>query len=123
MTLDRHLAALDLLRARPFGAHGHHLAELAPGDSADPEQAEAERTALTELLAARWGPPDHVGLASLLLRAERGEPIPEPWHLLSASLPDVELWRVEGRWVALGLIGAAEDAYRLVVCVTVIDPP
>ncbi|MFJ6354566.1 hypothetical protein ACIQKB_34580 [Streptomyces sp. NPDC092046] len=127
MPLDRHLAALDLMRARPFGDRAHHVAELAPGDAprdpATAERAEAERTALAGLLAARWGPPDRFGLGSLLLRAERGERIPEPWDLLSSSVPDVELWRVEGRWIALGLLGAAEDAYRLLVCVTDVDPP
>ncbi|MEV7277800.1 hypothetical protein [Streptomyces sp. NPDC093111] len=127
MTPDRHLAALDLLRARPFGDRAHHLAELATGDAAaDPDpagQAEAERTALAGLLAARWGPPDRLALGSLLLRAERGERMPEPWDLLSASVPDVELWRVERRWIALGLLAAAGDTYRLLVCVTEVDPP
>ncbi|MFC8507917.1 hypothetical protein ACFU3J_31015 [Streptomyces sp. NPDC057411] len=126
MSLDRHLAALDLLRARPFGDRAHHLAELAvetaPGSPADAEQAEAERTALAGLLAARWGPPDHVGLGSLLLRAERGERIPQPWDLLSETVPEVELWRVEGRWLALGL-PAGDETYRLLVCVTTVDPP
>ncbi|GAA2812632.1 hypothetical protein [Streptomyces showdoensis] len=127
MTLDRHLAALDLLRDRPFGDRAHHLAELAigdtPGGAVDAEGADAERTALAGLLAARWGPPDRLGLGSLLLRAERGERMAEPWGLLSTSVPDVELWRAEGRWIALGLVGAAEDAYRLLVCVTEVDPP
>ncbi|MEU6932677.1 hypothetical protein AB0A05_26370 [Streptomyces sp. NPDC046374] len=123
MTLERHLAALDLLRARPFGERAHHLAELAPADPAAAGQTEAERTALAGLLTARWGPPDRYGLGSLLLRAERGERIPEPWSLLSCSVPDVELWRAEGRWIALCLLGAAEDTHRLLVCVTEVDPP
>lgn len=130
MTLDRHLAALDLLRDRPFGDHAHHLAELAtdadPDGFADAEQAEAERTALAGLLAARWGPPERLGLGSLLVRAERGERIPAPWGLLSESVPDVELWRAEGRWIALGLLGllgTGEGEHRLLVCVTTVDPP
>ncbi|MER8045532.1 hypothetical protein [Streptomyces sp. NPDC094032] len=127
MTLERHLAALDRLRARPFGDGAHHLAELAtgdaPADATDAEQAEAERAALAGLLTARWGPPDRFALGTLLLRADRGERLPQPWDLLSASVPDVELWRVERRWIALGLLGAAGDAYRLLVCVTEVDPP
>ncbi|MEU8759344.1 hypothetical protein [Streptomyces sp. NPDC048659] len=123
MSLDRHLAALDLLRDRPFGDRAHHVAELATAVPADAGQAEAERTALAGLLAARWGPPDRLGLGTLALRAERGEPLPEPWALLSTAVPDVELWRVGGRWIALGLTGAEGESPALLVCVTEVDPP
>ncbi|MET9952701.1 hypothetical protein ABZ135_14290 [Streptomyces sp. NPDC006339] len=122
MTLARHVATLDLLRGRPFRDGGHHLAELAAADASE-EQTEAERAALAELLAARWGPPDRLGLGSLPLRAERGERIPAPWDLLGEAVPDVELWRADGRWIALGLVRSAEDAYRILVCVTAVDPP
>ncbi|GAA3398168.1 hypothetical protein [Streptomyces roseoviridis] len=122
MTLARHVATLDLLRGRPFRDGGHHLAELAAADASE-EQTEAERTALAELLAARWGPPDRLGLGTLLLRAERGERIPAPWDLLSETAADIELWRADGRWIALGVVRAAEDTHRILVCVTAVDPP
>ncbi|MEU8519088.1 hypothetical protein [Streptomyces sp. NBC_01216] len=139
MTLARHLAAIDLLRARALPEAGYHLAESAVADAVTPEeqpgewgldQAEAECDALALLLAARWGPPRPFALPHLLLpRSEAGEEeteeIPDPWGLLTASLPDLRLWRPDDRgpWVALGLTGSAQDGFRLVVCVTEIDPP
>ncbi|MFJ3905586.1 hypothetical protein [Streptomyces sp. NPDC090025] len=121
-TLARHVAALDLLRGRPFRDGGHHLAELAPADPSE-EQAEAERTALGGLLTGRWGPPQHLGLGSIPLRAARGEHIPRPWDLLGDAVPDIELWRAEGRWIALGVVRTAQDEHRILVCVTTVDPP
>ncbi|MFF3316307.1 hypothetical protein ACFYV5_12450 [Streptomyces sp. NPDC003035] len=131
MTLAQHLDTVDLLRARAFAADGYHLAELA---LADPRggRAEVEREALALLLADRWGPPDHIGLFGLLHRYGAGEAIPRPWDLLCTSLPDVQLWWVDGRWIVLGTRGddgaseedrAAGAAVRLLVCVTEVDPP
>ncbi|MFJ7066130.1 hypothetical protein [Streptomyces sp. NPDC101115] len=122
MTLARHVAALDLLRGRPFRDGGHHLAELSAADASE-EQTEAERTALAGRLADRWGPPQHIGLGSLLLRSERGEHIPAPWDLLSETAADVELWRADGRWIVLGVVRTGEDEHRILVCVTAVDPP
>ncbi|MEV5972791.1 hypothetical protein [Streptomyces sp. NPDC051921] len=121
MSLARHVETVDLLRGRPFRDGGHHLTELAAADASE-SQAEAERTALADLLAARWGPPQHLGLGTVRLRAARGEHIPAPWDLLSAA-PDVELWRTDGRWIVLGVVRATQEEHRILVCVTVVDPP
>ncbi|MFG3346417.1 hypothetical protein ACGF1Z_15290 [Streptomyces sp. NPDC048018] len=122
MSLARHVETVDLLRGRPFRDGGHHLTELAAADASE-EQTEAERSALAGHLAARWGPPQHVGLGTVRLRAARGEPVPAPWDLVSAAAPDVELWRTDGRWIALGVVRATEDEHRILLCVTVVDPP
>ncbi|WP_137990702.1 hypothetical protein [Streptomyces vilmorinianum] len=122
MTLAQHLATVDLLRARAFPADGYHLAELAVEDPRA-EQAEAEREALALLLADRWGPPDHLGLYGLLHRYGAGEAIPRPWDLLCTALPEVQLWRADGRWIVLGTPEEAGAPARLLVCVTEVDPP
>lgn len=122
MTLAQHLAALDLLRARAFPEEGYHLAELAVGAPSE-EQAEAEREALALVLAGRWGPPALVGLSSMLARHGEGEAIPRPWDLLCTSVPDIQLWRVGDRWVALGLARWDAAGFRLVACHTEVDPP
>ncbi|MCT4353651.1 hypothetical protein M5362_10980 [Streptomyces sp. Je 1-79] len=122
MTLAQHLAALELLRARAFPEEGYHLAELAVEEPTE-EQAEAEREALALLLGSRWGPPRLVSLYSLLARAGGGEEIPAPWGLLCASVPDIQLWRVDARWVALAHARLGEDGHGLLACVTEVDPP
>lgn len=122
MTLARHLAALDLLRARPFPEEGYHLTELAVEEPTE-EQAEAEREALALLLETRWGPPRLVSLYSLVARTGSGEEIPEPWGLICASVPDIQLWRVDARWIALGLTRRGADGPGLLACVTGVDPP
>ncbi|MGW2204668.1 hypothetical protein [Streptomyces sp. NPDC001774] len=122
MTLARHLAVLDLLRARPFPEEGYHLTELAIAEPTE-EQAEAEREALALLLETRWGPPQLVSLHSLLARAGAGEDIPRPWALICASVPDIQLWRVDTRWIVLGLTRRGEDGHALLACVTEVDPP
>ncbi|GAA3735698.1 hypothetical protein GCM10023082_35980 [Streptomyces tremellae] len=112
----------------------HHWAELLrtpvwEGDVADRDAAEeraaAERLALSGELAARWeAEPQTVGLASLLLREAGGEELPEPWRLLGRSVPDVDLWQVDGRWIAIGVSGLPGDQERvLVAVVTSTDPP
>ncbi|MFD7320291.1 hypothetical protein ACFV9D_04245 [Streptomyces sp. NPDC059875] len=122
MTLAQHLTALELLRARAFPAEGYHLTELAVEDPTE-EQAEAEREALAILLQARWGPPRLVGLYGLLARAGAGEAIPEPWARICTSVPDVQLWRVDARWVVLGLAPCGEGEFRLLAWATEVDPP
>ncbi|MEU6880031.1 hypothetical protein [Streptomyces sp. NPDC046712] len=122
MTLAQHLATVDLLRARAFPADGYHLTELALADPRE-EQAEAEREALALLFAARWGPPDHIGLFGLLHRYGAGEEIPRPWDLLCTTVPDVQVWRVDGRWIVLGAPEEGGAGVRLLVCVTEVDPP
>lgn len=150
MSTALHLARIERLCARKFptqpgrsdlclGGPGYHVAELGvDGSPAEPEaaddpalreivveQCEAEREGLTELLTARWGEPDTIGLGGVLLRTlEYGEDIPEPWASLSARVPDVQLWHTAGRWVALG-VARLDPAQPpcLVATVTDIDPP
>ncbi|MFD9035154.1 hypothetical protein ACFVZW_29060 [Streptomyces sp. NPDC059567] len=122
MTLAQHLTALDLLRARAFPAEGFHMTELAVEEPTE-EQAEAEREALALLLEARWGPPHLVGLYGLLARVGAGEAMPQPWALISTSVPDIQLWRVDTHWVALGLTRCGEGEFRLLAWITETDPP
>ncbi|MEV4920733.1 hypothetical protein AB0K47_28485 [Streptomyces tirandamycinicus] len=144
MTIARHLATIDLLRSRPFpvragrsdvgsSAPGYHTAELSTSeefwDDRSPlevagDQYEAEREALAAVLSARWGPPQIFSLRSVLIRSVEEEHIPEPWAMLSASVPDVHLWRADGRWVVLGVSKwGTELPYQLLAVVTEVDPP
>ncbi|MFF3645122.1 hypothetical protein [Streptomyces sp. NPDC002564] len=124
---------------------GYHVAELLTSDTfweddgtrweATEEQYEAERDALAVLLADRWGPPQRFSLASLFERvvaADFGgtdgegaaEEIPEPWAHLSSCAPDLHLWRVDGRWIALGVAQADKELpFQLLAVVTETDPP
>ncbi|MCS0635653.1 hypothetical protein NX801_08245 [Streptomyces sp. LP05-1] len=145
MTTARHLLTIDQLRSRPFPGRrgrsgavesgpGFHLAELAAGEAfhedggagraAAEEQYDAEREALALLLAGRWGPPQRFGLWSLRRRALAGEEIPEPWAGLAHTVPDLYLWRVGERWLALGVAQwGPELAFQLLAAVTTTDPP
>ncbi|WP_055696961.1 MULTISPECIES: hypothetical protein [Streptomyces] len=125
---------------------GYHIAELLTSDTfweddgtrwhAAEEQFEAERDGLTVLLADRWGPPQRFSLARLFERAmeedfetgghagEETEEIPEPWRQLCSAVPDLHLWRVEDRWIALGVAQwDRELPFQLLAVVTEIDPP
>ncbi|MEW2547637.1 hypothetical protein AB0910_18005 [Streptomyces sp. NPDC047002] len=137
--------AVEELRTRAFPAQrvrtgtvasgpAHHWAELSrtpvwDGDVADraaaDERAAAERLALSRELAARWeAEPQTVGLGSLALREAEGEEPAEPWRLLGRSVPDVDLWHMDGRWIAIGVSGLPADHERvLVAVVTGADPP
>ncbi|MEU8528494.1 MULTISPECIES: hypothetical protein [Streptomyces] len=145
MTAARHLATLDLLRTRAFpdrrgrsdvgeSGPGFHVAELSTSDDFRDddgscredveEQWEAEREGLALLLTVRWGEPQVFSLDSLLTRGFAGEHIPDPWDLLCNAVPDVHLWRVDGRWIVLGVAyGDKEMPLRLVAAVTTVDPP
>ena len=151
MSTAQHLAAIDLLCSREFpaehgrsegcdGGPGYHIAELLTSEDfweddgtrrgATEDQYEAERDGLTVLLADRWGAPQIFSLRSLFDRAMSGgddgmgEDIPEPWGSLSSSVPDLHLWRVDGRWVALGISQWDKELpFQLVAVVTEIDPP
>ncbi|MBT2442422.1 hypothetical protein J7E93_20370 [Streptomyces sp. ISL-36] len=145
MTTAHHLAAIDLLRSRAFPAApgrtelgdsgpGFHIAELATSEefweddgtrrSEVGDQYEAERDALSVLLAERWGPPQIMGLWPLLERGMEGEDIPQPWSGLSCHTPDLHLWRVEGRWTALGVSNWDKELpFQLLAVVTTVDPP
>ncbi|MEU6767346.1 hypothetical protein ABZ916_33195 [Streptomyces sp. NPDC046853] len=114
------------------------------------DQYEAERDGLSVLLADRWGAPQIFSLESLFERTlsggedwsgedgsggdaageeaageeAAGEDIPEPWSSLSSSVPDLHLWRADGRWIALGVSQwDRELPFQLLAVVTEIDPP
>ncbi|MEV6755350.1 hypothetical protein [Streptomyces sp. NPDC051214] len=170
MSTAEHLAAIDLLRSREFpaehgrspsgvGGPGYHIAELlTSGDfweddgtrwEATSDQYDAERDALTVLLAERWGAPQIFSLASVFERTQGGaygyddydrdgdngdeaaegetveaEDIPEPWGSLSSSVPDLHLWRAGGRWIALGVSQWDKELpFQLLAVITEIDPP
>ncbi|MFI2435222.1 hypothetical protein [Streptomyces sp. NPDC018693] len=147
MDIARCLDAIDLLCTSDFPeAHsrtdvgeagpGYLIAELATSDDfweddgtareAAEDQYEADRDGLTERLTERWGPPDRIGLAGVLIRSMEGEEIPEPWDTLSNHVPDLHLWRTPGtgRWVALGISQWDKELpFQLLAVVTEIDPP
>ncbi|MFF1421639.1 hypothetical protein [Streptomyces sp. NPDC058280] len=162
MTTAQHLAVIELLRVRAFPAErgpsevgtsgpGYHLAELPRSDGfrydgfrsdggdedvarriEDADQCAAEHTALTEILSARFGEPQYISLWSVHVRGGEGEEIPEPWRELSEGLRYLHLWRIEGRWLAVGMAGegegegdgeSGERRPRLVAAVTETDPP
>jgi hypothetical protein len=139
MTTARHLEIIDLLSTRAFPAErgpsdvgsegpGFHIAELKGhfGDDADPgadreaeaEQRLAEQEGLLRGLTQRWGEPDLFSLASTRLRVERDEEVPDPWRRLSEQMGWLHLWRIEDRWIAVGL-----SEFQLLAVVTEIDPP
>ncbi|MWA09587.1 hypothetical protein [Streptomyces sp. BA2] len=133
------------------GGPGYHIAELlTSGDfweddgtqwEATSVQYDAERDGLTVLLTERWGAPQIFSLASAFERAQgdvyddggeagddgeagAAEEIPEPWGSLSSSVPDLHLWRVDGRWIALGVSQWDKELpFQLLAVVTEIDPP
>ncbi|WP_399921011.1 hypothetical protein [Streptomyces kanamyceticus] len=123
---------------------GYHIAELMTSDTfweddgsqrdIVEEQYETERDGLTVLLGDRWGPPQRFSLASLFERTMEAalgadgdgeaEEIPEPWAQLSSSVPDLHLWHVDGRWIALGVAQWDKELpFQLLAVVTETDPP
>jgi hypothetical protein len=147
MTIDRHLATIDLLCARDFpvrrggsdvgcGGPGFHIAELAvsvglgTGDGAAREQTaedfDAWMEAIAQRLDARWGQRERWGTLTVGVRRARGEEIQQPWALLGDLAHEACLWRPDGtgRWVALAVAERDEtDEIRLLAAVTDIDPP
>ncbi|MEV8318565.1 hypothetical protein AB0Q95_30870 [Streptomyces sp. NPDC059900] len=129
------------------GGPGYRIAELMTSDDfweddgtrweATADQYEAERDGLSVLLVDRWGAPQIFSLESLFERTPgdggeewssgddaAGEEIPEPWNSLSSSVPDLHLWRADGRWIALGVSQwDRELPFQLLAVVTEIDPP
>jgi hypothetical protein len=147
MSTAQHLATIELLRSRSFprqrgpsgvgtSGPGYHLVELLAGEAEEPgtdgeqaddqadDQAGAEHDALAAILTARFGEPRQVGLLGARIRLERGEEIPPPWYELSAGPGYAQLWRIQGRWLALALEeGDGERPARLLAAVTETDPP
>lgn len=146
MTTARHLDTIDLLRSREFPAEpapsdvgsagpGYHIAELNghfgpvdadTDDHGEADQRLAEHDALLDALGRRWGEPDLFSLVSTRMRAEAdptesaepAEGIPEPWLRLSSLFGWVHLWRIEDRWIGIGL-----STRQLLAVVTATDPP
>ncbi|MEU9139020.1 hypothetical protein AB0D33_24205 [Streptomyces sp. NPDC048404] len=151
MTIAQHLATIDRLCAEDFptvhggsvagsygapGGPGFHVVELerSGGFAEDPhgereaaEQYEAQRDALAQRLADRWGEPHWISLDGLFLRAQQGdERIPEPWASLGSHMRNAQVWRADatGRWVALGISRLGEgQEFRLLAVITETDPP
>lgn len=124
MTITTHLATIERIcsegptrQEELSGLHmpgpGYSIAELqtsadyGDADGAAKEaimaQYELDRNAVSALLTERWGNPDAVDLWSIAEQSMGGADIPEPWDSLSMHLVDVEVWRVNGHWVALGI--------------------
>lgn len=84
----------------------------------------AEYDALLTLLAGRWGEPQTVSLWSAQERMMAGEEIPEPWAESVAGCEFLQLWLVEGRWLAVTLYLAKDGpGCELGVVVTDVAPP
>ncbi|WP_328539994.1 hypothetical protein [Streptomyces sp. NBC_00344] len=106
---------------------GHGDGSRPPGADAESEpegQTVAECEGLASVLEARWGPPQTFGLWSLLVRLTEGEEVAEPWSALCSTTPYVHLWRVEARWIALGVSRwDGGPQWRLIAAITDADPP
>ncbi|MFF8030264.1 MULTISPECIES: hypothetical protein [unclassified Streptomyces] len=78
--------------------------------------AEAHLSALTTELDRRWGPHRTVSMRVPLLRRGTGDPLPEPFHTLSAKdcYGDLSLWgplpTPAPRWAAVSLNQSDGDA-------------
>ncbi|MER0484551.1 hypothetical protein ABR737_40545 [Streptomyces sp. Edi2] len=139
MTTDAYLAAIDRLRLRDFPAGparsamvesgpGFHIAglrvsqEFWDADLAEvaeaAEEFEAELTALVQALSLRWGEPESFDLADHLERSARGLPVPPPLDTLCGYVPRMHGWRVQGRWIGVGVgQGDRELPFQLLVAV------
>ncbi|MGW5778079.1 hypothetical protein [Streptomyces sp. NPDC003863] len=145
MTTAQHLATIDFLRTRAFPARpersgrvdsgpGFHLGTLATSEDfweddgtrslLVAEQYEAERDGLAALFTVRWGPPRVLSLWYVLERILDDEGMPEPWADLSCHIPDLWLWRVDGRWIGLGVSQHDKELpFELLAVITEVDPP
>ncbi|MFC9394897.1 hypothetical protein ACFTWS_17300 [Streptomyces sp. NPDC057027] len=146
MTMAQHLATIDFLRTRAFPARpersgrvdsspGFHIGTLATSEDfweddegtrsvLVHEQYEAEQDGLVAVLTVRWGPPRVLSLWYVLERLIDDEEMPEPWADLSCHTPDLRLWRVDGRWIGLGVSQHDKELpYELLAVITEVDPP
>ncbi|MFF2119611.1 hypothetical protein ACFVXH_20015 [Kitasatospora sp. NPDC058184] len=145
-SVDDQLSVLDSLLAAPFperadtrtehgwGGPGHQLAVLrasrdfwdAPGPETvteAEEELEADLTALTAVLADRWGAPDTIDLWSHLGYDQpdfADTDGPEPLVSLASLVFHLPVWRVPstGRWVGL-IIGQADREFPLELLVAI----
>ncbi|MFD8163304.1 hypothetical protein [Streptomyces malaysiensis] len=134
-----HVATIDQLRARDFPAQrtadgwvvsgpGFHVADLRVSEDfwdADLtrveevlEEFEAELGALVQVLTLRWGAPEVLDLTDSLERSAMGEPVPPPLDTLCGYVPELSVWRLDGRWVGLGVgQGDRELPFQLLVAI------
>ncbi|MEW9516272.1 hypothetical protein [Streptomyces tubercidicus] len=139
MPLDEHLTLIDRLRLREFPAvpgrsamvesgPGYHIAglrvseEFWDADAAEVAEAEeeftAELSALVQALSLRWGAPETVDLTAQLERSAQGLPVRPPLDTLCGYVPRMHGWRVQGRWIGVGVgQGARELPFQLLVAV------
>ncbi|MEU9336376.1 hypothetical protein AB0D49_24855 [Streptomyces sp. NPDC048290] len=155
MDIARCLDTIDQLCARPFPAApgwsrlgregpGYFLTEWTDdtggcdGEDTLPARAAGDpppltagdlaalRDALAQRLDTRWPPHPRLGTATLRVRLERAEEIPEPWASMAVLVDDMHLWEAQehGRWIALGVARGEEHVTpaRLIVTVTDIPP-
>ncbi|WP_432010859.1 hypothetical protein [Streptomyces cucumeris] len=134
-TTARHLATIDRLRADALPAQrgsGCRVADLRVSEEfweADAvrireaeEEFEAELHALVRVLSLRWGDPEVLDLTGHLERSAMGEPVPPPLDVLCGYVPRLCVWRVDGRWVALG-VGQAGRELPLQLVVAMAEDP
>ncbi|MFE4868069.1 hypothetical protein [Streptomyces sp. NPDC056682] len=144
MTTALYLQRIDWLRSREFpqersrsssgvSGPGYHSSCL----SADEEEWEdlterlakraqcvADHDALVAELTRRWEEPQWISLWGAQARMVAGEVIPEPWAEFAVGFDFLNLWRVDGRWIAVGLDLEEEGpGWDLSVTVTEVDPP
>ncbi|WP_327153350.1 hypothetical protein [Streptomyces tubercidicus] len=139
MTLDEHLTLIDRLRLREFPAvpgrsgmvesgPGYHIAglrvseEFWDADAVEVAEAEeeftAELTALVHALSLRWGAPETVDLTAQLERSAQGLSVRPPLDTLCGYVPRMHGWRVQGRWIGVGVgQGARELPFQLVAAI------
>ncbi|MGW0911941.1 hypothetical protein ACWD1Z_09355 [Streptomyces sp. NPDC002784] len=127
MDIAKDLALIDGLRtgvvpAQPDGDR-YRQAVLGPRPWRSAEDCYAYEAAMTERLTERWGEPSRWGTTTLVERAARGEPIPEPWGMLSAVATELRTWEVAGRWVVLTVVDQDTGHPQVHVVVTTTDPP
>ncbi|MET7765156.1 hypothetical protein ABZS86_15840 [Streptomyces sp. NPDC005355] len=138
-SLAQYVATIDLLRARDFPAQrgtservesgpGFHVADLRVSEDfwdADLtrveevlEEFEAELSVLVHALTVRWGAPAVLDLTGHLERQAMGEPVPPPLDALCGYVPELHIWRVDDRWVGLGVgQGDRELPFQLLLAV------
>ncbi|MEU8827093.1 hypothetical protein [Streptomyces sp. NPDC048636] len=134
-TTARYLATIDRLRADALPAQrgsGCRVADLRVSEEfwdADltrveevGEEFEAELLVLVHVLSLRWGAPEVLDLTDHLERSAMGEPVPPPLDTLCGYVPELHTWRVDGRWVALG-VGQGDRELPLQLVVAIAEDP
>ncbi|MFI8849522.1 hypothetical protein [Streptomyces sp. 891-h] len=115
MRLAQHLAAIGRLQAEP-AAQVAALRTADPDPEGDPvalleaeQEVRADHEALVVLLSQQWGEPETVDLDALLLAAAEGKPLPEPERTLCWRVAQLSVWRVDQRWMGVGLARRGEE--------------